>query len=157
MSHVTDVKLKVHDLDALREACDELGLELMEGQTHYAWWGTFQNDSAAYGEHLPKDMGHSAHAIRIKGDKPRNGSGGPWEIGVVAAKDGDGFGLYYDTFGHAGARLSEKVGPNANRLRQEYSVAVATRKAKAELAKKGWRVSRETLPNKAVRLKLRKR
>lgn len=157
MSHVTDVKLKVHDLDALSEACDQLGLELMQGQKTYAWWGSFQNDSNAYGEHRPAEMGKCEHAIRIKGDKPKNGSGGPWEIAVVAAKDGSGFGLYYDTFGHAGARLSERVGQNANKLRQEYSVAVATRKAKATLARKGWRVMREELPGQRVRLKLRKR
>lgn len=157
MSHVTDVKLKIHDLDALRDACEHLGLELRENQKTYAWWGTYVGDSHAYGEHRPADMGKCQHAIRIKGDSPRNGSQGPWEIGVVAAADGDGFGLYYDAYGSAGARLSQKVGPSANRLRQEYSTAVATRKATATLAKKGWRVTREDVPGQIVRLKLRKR
>lgn len=159
MSHVTDIKLKIHDLDALDEACEKLGLVLQRDKTTYAWWGTFVGDSRAYGEHQPKDMGHCAHAIKVAGTTPRNGSGGPWEIGVVPAKDGDGYQLYYDTYGGAGRALSDTVGLGANKLRQEYAIAVASRKAKATLAKRGWTLSRleaETVGG-TVRLRLRKR
>lgn len=157
MSHVTDIKLRIDDLDALEEACEAIGLELQRDKQEYAWWGTFVGDSRQYGEHLPEEMGKCAHAIRVKGTSPRNGSGGPWEVGVVRAKDGNGFKLFYDTYGGAGRALMDRVGRDANRLRQEYAVAVATRKARAKLARHGWRVTRENLPTGNVRLKLRKR
>lgn len=102
-------------------------------------------------------MGTCAHAIKIKGDAPQNGAGGPWEIGVVPAKDGDGFNLYFDTYGGAGQRLLGKVGQNADKLRQEYAVAVATAKAKKTLGPKGFRVTRENLANGHVKLLVRKR
>ncbi len=155
MSHVTDLRLRINDLDALEAACDVLGLELHRDQTTYAWWGRFVGDSRAYGEHQPVDMGTCEHAISIKGDLPKNGATGPWEIGVVKAKDGNGFGLYYDTFGGAGRRLTKAVGVNAYRLRQEYAVAVASAKATKVLAPKGFRLTRENVGGK-VRLQLRR-
>lgn len=101
-------------------------------------------------------MGHCEHALRVKGTTPRNGSGGPWEIAVVKDKSGDGsFNLYYDTYGGAGQALTAKVGPDANRLRQEYAIASATRQAAKTL--KGFKATRETLPTGAVRLNWRKR
>lgn len=157
MSHVTDIKLKVRDLDALEEACNALGLELRRDQKTYAWWGHFVGDSNAYGEHKPSEMGKCDHAIRIKGDTPRNGSSGPWEIAVINAKDGDGYNLYFDQYGSAGRRLAEKVGPQSNRLRQEYSAAVAMRAARKKLASKGFRATRENLPNGRIRVRLVKR
>ena len=45
MSHVTDLKLRIHDLDALEEAAEKCGLQLMRGQKTYAWFGEFMNDS----------------------------------------------------------------------------------------------------------------
>lgn len=154
---MTDVRLKIHDLDALATACEALGLELQQGKRQYAWWGSFVGDSSAYGDFDPRSFGKGDHAIKIAGTTPRNGSGGPWEIGVVAAKDGDGFQLVYDAYGSAGNALTAKVGPQANRLRQEYACAVATKKATATLARKGFRVERENLSTGAVRLRLRRR
>lgn len=153
MSHVTDIKLRIRDLDALAEACEVLGMELIRGKKTYAWWGTYVGDSRSYGSHQPSEMGRCSHAIKIKGDAPKNGSGGPWEIGVVETDGEEGFGLYYDTYGSAGRRLSEFVGPGANRLRQEYAAAVATKKAKATLARKGFVLKRETLDGGRIRLR----
>lgn len=157
MSHVTDVKMKVRDLDALEAACEALGLELQRDKKTYAWWGNFVGDSAAYGEHRPEDMGKCDHAIRVKGTEPKNGSSGPWEIAVVAAKDGDGFNLFYDQFGSAGQRLTERVGPDSNRLRVEYSAATTERRAIEKLSRHGWRAVREAQPNGGMRVTLRKR
>lgn len=158
MSHVTSINLVVKDLDSLEKACDELGLELQRGKRTYAWWGQFMNDSNAYGGHDPKTFGRGEHAIKVKGDRPQNGSMGPWEIGVVKALDNkEGFELLYDQFGGAGARLTEKVGPAANKLRQQYAAAVAEKNALAKLSRHGYRASRETLPTGALRLRLRKR
>lgn len=155
MSHVTDVKMRVKDIDALEEACTAIGLELRRDQKSYAWWGSFVGDSNRYGEHTPEEMGKCAHAIRVKGTKPQNGAYGPWEIGVIAAKDGNGFKLFYDTYGGAGNALSEKVGADANSLRQAYSEAVSTKKV-SKLRKLGFRVSREQLESGHVKLKLKR-
>ena len=149
--------MRIADLDALEEAAEKCGLVLERDKKTYAWWGTYVGDSRDYGEHRPAEMGKCEHALRVKGTSPRNGSGGPWEIAVVKAKDGQGFGLYYDRYGSAGAALTAAVGPQENALRREYAVAVATRKAKATLGRKGWTIAREDLPGNRVRLKLRKR
>lgn len=157
MSHVTDLRLKIHDLDALEEAAEKCGLELRRDQKTFAWWGTFVGDSRDYGEMRPDSMGKCEHALRVKGDNPRNGSAGPWEIGIAKSKDGDGYGLFYDTYGTAGSRLTAAVEQNANKLRREYAYAVAAKKAKATLGKKGWTLSREEMIGGTIRLKLRKR
>lgn len=157
MSHVTDVKLKVHDLDALEEACEELGLELQRDKTHFAWWGKFVGDSKPPAWADPADYGKCEHAIKIKGDTPRDGSSGPWEIGVVKDPDGDGYRLLYDYYGSAGRRLLDKVGQEANKLKQEYAFAVAKKKVNKTLARQGWKAERENLLNGTVRLKVRKR
>jgi len=157
MSHVTDVKLRIKDLDALKEAAEACGLEFREGQTSYAWWGTFVGDSHAYGNHDPKTFGTCEHALREPGTRPRNGSSGPWEIGVVKATDGEGYDLLYDTYGGAGRRLTELVGARSNKLRREYAASVATRRANATLGRRGYRVERENLAGNHIRLKLRKR
>lgn len=156
MSHVTDVRMRVKDLDALDEACDALGLELRRGQTRYAWWGTFVGDSSAYGQHDPATFGKCEHAIGRKGMRARTGPDGEYEIGVVPALDGDGYDLLYDAYG-PGRRLTEIVGEGVNTLRREYACAAVTRKAKQKLAPKGWQVARENLPNGRIRVKLRKR
>jgi hypothetical protein len=157
MSHVTDVKLKIRDLDALKAAAEECGLELREDQKTFAWWGNFVGDSNQYGEMTPDKMGKCDHALRIPGTNPRNGSAGPWEIGVFKSADGDGYGLAFDTYGGAGRQLLDKVGPNADKLRQAYAVNVAEAKALKDLSRHGWRATREKLPTGQVRIKLRKR
>lgn len=157
MSHVTDVKLKVHDLDALAEACEHLGLELVRGQKNFAWWGHFVGDSKPPAWADPKNYGQCEHAIKIKGDSPCNGSAGPWEIGVVRDPAGDGYRLLFDYYGRAGQRLVSKVGNReGDKLKQEYAVAVARRKVAKTLARDGWKAVREELPDGKIRLKVRK-
>ena len=157
MSHVTDVKLKIRDLESLKEAAEKCGLELREGQKTYAWWGTYLGDSHQFGSHDPTQFGKCEHALRVPGEHPCNGSTGPWEIGVVPALDGDGYELLYDTYGGAGRRLTERVGKNADKLRREYAAASASRKARAALSKKGFTITREDLANGGIRLRLKRR
>lgn len=157
MSHVTEVKLKIRDIDDLKVAAEACGLEFRENQTTYAWWGTFVGDSNRYGAHDPKKFGKgSLHAIGIPGKPGKNGSAGPWEIGVVNASDGDGYSLLYDNFGGAGAALEARAGKDCQRLGQEYAAAVAMRRARATLARKGFTVTREN-EGQRIRLRLRRR
>ena len=158
ISHITDVKLRVRDIDALAEAAQLCGLDLRE-QDRFAWWGVFMNDSKSYGELAPSEMGHCSYAMRVPDTDPKNGSIGPWEVGVVKAKDGDGYNLYYDTFGRAGKALTDRVGRMAGHLRQEYAAAVVRRKT-SKLMRDGFIASRfdEVLDgHRRVRIRLRRR
>lgn len=157
MSHVTDVRLRIKDVDALKEAAQACGLEFREGQRTYAWWGSYLGDSRQFGPHDPKQFGKCEHALREPGTSPRDGSAGPWEIGVVPAPKGEeGFDLLYDQFGAAGQRLTNLVGANANRLRREYSAAVATRRVEASLGRRGFTVTKESVGPNRLRLRVRK-
>jgi hypothetical protein len=157
MSHVTDVKLKVHDLDALEKACTKLGLELRRDKKTYAWWGNFVGDSTPPAGRDPKDYGKGEHAIGRAGTTPCDGASGEWEIGLVPALDGNGYELMADTYGGPGRALLERAGPQFNTLRREYAAEVATSKAVEKLSRHGWRVQREELPGNKIRLRLRKR
>lgn len=152
MSHVTDVKLKIHDIDALEEAVDKLGMILQRGQKTYQWYGRFMNDSSAYGGYDPKDFGKCEHAIRRKDHQA-----GDYEIGVVNARDGNGYELLVDTWGPGGKLVAAGGGRSLDGIRREYAASVATRKAVDKLSRHGWRVVREELPGNNIRLKLRKR
>ena len=157
MSHVTEIRLRLRDLDALEEAAEKCGLELVRGEKTFAWWGTFAGDSRPPAGRDPKDYGTCEHALRVKGETPRNGSRGPWSIGVAKAVDGDGYDVLFDAYGSAGQRLLDRIEPDGSKLRREYACAVAERNARKTLAKKGFRVEREDLPGNRIRLKLRKR
>ena len=136
MSHITNINLTITNMDALKAACEQLGLEVREGQTTFrSYYGTRA----------------CAHAIGRKGDKAG------YEIALMnPVEAGGGFGVTYDTWG-PGAELTRVVGQDANRLKQEYAVAVTEQRTSATLARKGFRMQRENLPNGSVRLRLRKR
>jgi hypothetical protein len=151
MSHMTEVKLRVVDLDALAEAAEKVGLELRRGQTTHAWYGRFVGDSRPPAGRDPKDYGKCAHALRLKDHKP-----GDYEVGLVPALDGKGYDLMLDEWG-PGAKLSRAAGQGLGRLKQEYAAAVATKKARATLGRHGFGVTREDLPSGRIRLRLRRR
>lgn len=154
MSHITDVKLKIKDLDALAEAAEALGLELVRGQKTHAWYGRFMNDSEegrrVVAERGLRNLGKCDHALRLKARYS-----GDYEIGVVAEADG-GYSLLYDSWG-PGQRLERAAGPQLTALRREYAASVATAKAKATLGRQGWTVRRENLSGNRIRLKVVKR
>jgi len=94
MSHISKIELEVKDLGMLKMACDRLGLEFMEGQTEFRWYGS---------------NGKCAHAIRVPG--------ADYEIGVQRV-DGR-FELqcdYYDP------NIGKVIGQNGGFLKQAYAV-----------------------------------
>lgn len=155
MSHITEVKLKIRDLDALALAAEACGFDFREGQKTHAWYGRFLGDSNE-GRQFARERGEQAmgkceHALRLKDHKK-----GDYEIGIAKSVDGDGYSLLYDTFG-PGRRLLAAAGSTMGKLKQEYAVAVATKNT-AALARRGFsRPVRENLPDGRVRLRLRKR
>lgn len=155
MSHVTTLKMKVHEeyLDCLEAALPQ-GMDLRRGQKTHAWWGRFVGDSQVPDGYRPEQYGHCEHAIGYTGETPRNGPAGPWEIGLYRAPDGDGYELLADTYGGAGRRITAPLAG----IRQRYAANVAERRALETLSRHGWRAAgRETLPNGALRVTLRKR
>jgi len=155
MSHITEIKLKVKDLDALETAADSLGFELRRGQKTHAWYGRFMNDSAEgrqfARERSVEEMGKCEHALRMK-----NHQSGDYEIGVVKSQDGDGYTLSFDSWG-PGKKLEALAGPGLKTLRREYACEVATRTAQKSLGRQGFRVERSDIGGGRIRLRLRKR
>jgi hypothetical protein len=141
MSHVSDIKLRIADLDALAEAAPNCGFVFMRDQRTYATWNGAKNPCL--------------HALRLQDHV----QGRDFEIGLVlASADGQGgFDMRTDTY-NQGRMLAAAGGPEFGRLRQEYAVAVASKASRESLARKGFTmVGRETLPSGVVRLRLRKR
>ena len=101
MSHFTTIQTQVRDLEALRDACAELGFEL-KSKTHCRGYATARRKCA--------------HAILLKG---------PYDIAVDPAPDGT-FGLTTDWWeGH----VEREVGPAFGRLIQLYGVHKTIREA----------------------------
>jgi hypothetical protein len=137
VSHVATVEMEVNDLSILKTVCDELGLQFMEGQTTYKWYGKWVNDyhgnDAAYRHGVdPKNYGKCEHAIRVPG--------ATYEIGVVRNQKGK-LCLVWDAWGGGGGHLIEKVcGKGCAKLLESYSKQLVTKQLKA----KGYYKSTET-------------
>jgi len=103
MSHFTTIETRVRDLDALREACEDLGLQLMTGVPCRGYAGATRK---------------AEHVIRLKG---------PYDIAVDPGPD-NGFALTCDWWdGH----VAKETGPDHGRLLQAYGVRKTLREAKA--------------------------
>lgn len=124
MSHISKIELVIHSLDDLKEACRKLGFEFVENQKSYKWYGRWVGDTPLPEGINVEDLGKCDHAIRVPGCS--------YEIGVV--KRNDHYILLWDYY-YAGG-LSEKIGPNAGKLKQAYTVARVTKEAR----RKGYRV-----------------
>lgn len=146
MSHVATIEVEIKDIQALKAACEELGLEFMEGQKSYHCWGTgktverLEQYQRSSGKALmPKgwelsEMGQCEHVIRQKN------AAGSYEIGLATRRDGKaGYQLLCDL---SGAHwVKQMLGENFEKLRQGYAVEVAVRAAK----RAGFRVVKKTI------------
>jgi hypothetical protein len=102
MSHFTTIQTQVRDVEALRAACAELGLDLCENAQARGY-----NSNRLPGEII----------IRLKG---------PYDVALNRQKDGS-FGMTADWWnGH----VEREVGANFGRLLQLYGVHKATREAR---------------------------
>lgn len=128
---MTELKTKIRNLNALKSACEAIGLEFVEGQTTFKWYGHHVGDYPIPKGFGVSDMGKCEHALRVKGNTRA------YEIGVARSPDGDGWTLLYD-FWAKGQGLMDVVGENCDRLVEEYTVATIEEQAIAE----GWVVSR---------------
>lgn len=102
MSHFTSIQTQIKDIDALRDACTELGFQLLPN-----------TDARGYG----MSRLHGAYVIRLKG---------PYDIAVNPQADGS-FGLTTDWWaGH----VEREVGSNFGKLLQLYGVHKTLREAR---------------------------
>jgi len=102
MSHFVSINTQIKDIDALRDACAELGLELLPNAEARGYGGLTQ---------------HGDHVIRLKG---------PFDIAVNRQPDGM-FHLSCDWWdGH----VEKEVGSQYGRLLQLYAVHKTSREAR---------------------------
>ena len=102
MSHFTTIKTQIKDIEALRAACQELGLPLLQ-----------KTDARGYGGNKIK----GDYTIQLKG---------PFDIAVQKDKD-NSFGFTSDLWaGH----VEKEVGTGYGRLLQLYAVHKATTEAR---------------------------
>jgi len=138
MSHISKIELEITDLETLRQACERLGLEFMENQATYKWYGTWVGDTPLPEGMTASDLGKCDHAIKVPGAQ--------YEIGIL--RKGSKYILLWD-FWHQGG-LEQKLGKNAGRLKQAYAVE----KVRKEARLKGHRICEQKI-DKGIRLLLR--
>ena len=102
MSHFTTIETQVRDLDALREACEDLGLQLLSGVTCRGYAGAARK---------------AAHVIRLKG---------PYDIAV----DPGPHNTYDLTCDWWDDHVEKETGIQHGRLLQAYGVRKTLREAK---------------------------
>lgn len=102
MSHFATIETQIKDIEALRAACQELGLELIpQAEARGYLTNRFQGE----------------FVIRLHG---------PYDIAVNKQKDGN-YGLTCDWWD---GRVAQEVGENYGRLLQLYAVHKAIREAR---------------------------
>lgn len=102
MSHFTTIETQIKDIEALRSACQEMGLTLLQ-------------NAEARGYYENKTKGD--YVVRLKG---------PYDIALNKQPDGS-FGLTADLWnGH----IEREVGPGYGKLLQLYGIHKATLEAR---------------------------
>lgn len=143
MSHVVTINMELTDLESLKAACKAMGLEFVDGQTTYKWFGQSVGDYPLPEGFAAEDLGKCEHAIRIPGNSRA------YEIGVTRRRDGKaGYTMLWD-FWAGGYGLKNAVGEEGIKLRREYAAAVSTRKLQSQ----GYRVHTNRLESGRIVLR----
>ena len=137
MSHVAKIELEINDLDALKAACQRLGMEFRCGQTSYAWYGEYVGDYPLPEGLTVRDLGKCDHAIHVPD--------AAYEVGIL--RRDKKYLLLWDFWGEGG--LERVLGHNAGRLKQAYAIE----RARREALRKGYRMTESRTKN-GVRLVL---
>ncbi|MCF7734306.1 MAG: DUF1257 domain-containing protein [Akkermansiaceae bacterium] len=124
MSHFTTIQTQIRDLDALADACAELGFKLQQNANCRGYAGITRK---------------APHVIQLKG---------PYDIAVDPSRENDGsYGLTTDWWdGH----VAKEVGTGYGRLLQSYGVNKTVREA----ALRGLRATRRIEADGSVLLTL---
>jgi hypothetical protein len=140
MSHVVAIKTELKDLEAVKLACEEMGLTFKENQKSIRWFGQWVNDysaaDAAYKLGIDtKDYGKCDHAISVPGSN--------YDVGLLHNAETGGYKIYFDFYGTNGKQIQKAIGVGGERLLQLYGVHKAT----IEAQKCGYLVTRSVVPN----------
>jgi len=124
MSHFTTIQTQIRDLDALQDACVDLGISLRPNTTCRGYAGVTRQ---------------APHVIKLKG---------PYDIAVDPSQDNDGsYGLTTDWWdGH----VAKEVGTGYGRLLQSYGVHKTMREART----RGLRTTRRVEADGSILLTL---
>lgn len=124
MSHFTSIQTQIRDLDALSDACKEMGFRFIENAQCRGYAGITRQ---------------APHVIRLRG---------PYDIAVEPARENDGtYGLTTDWWdGH----VAQEVGEGYGRLLQSYGVHKTTREARL----RGLRTTRKVEADGSILLTL---
>ena len=124
MSHFTTIQTQIRDLEALQDACVELGLKFLPNSTCRGYAGVVRQ---------------APHVVRLKG---------PYDIAVDPAPEKDGsYGLTTDWWdGH----VAREVGTGYGRLLQSYGVHKTIREARS----RGLRTTRRVEADGSILLTL---
>lgn len=145
MSHVVASKVFVSSLSDAREVGDELGFNLVENVSTYAWYGSWQNDfsgetAAVDNGYNPKDLGKCEHKLRRK-----DHTSGMYEIGLCKRPDGKpGWELVYDNWGGGGKAIEEKAGKGLGLFKAHLGAHAMVKQARRE----GYRITKTVVNNK---------
>lgn len=147
MSHVTSIEVVIKDLASLKAACADIGLEFLENQQTYRWYGHHVGDYPIPAGFKVEDLGKCLHAIGVKGNK------NAYEIGVVKNPNGEGYLLLWD-FWSGGYGLQDVVGKDCKNLTHAYKVNQTVK----SFQKRGFNMATKTVnkKTKTVQLVLRK-
>lgn len=114
MSHITTVQTLIKDLDALDDACKDLGATLHRGYDTFNWY---------------RDPRKCDHMISVPGIH--------YQVGLVRKPGTDGYEPLYDDFGngdnprHDGKKLISHLGKGLVNLLNHYGSQVAMRQIRA--------------------------
>ena len=116
MSHVVKMKVKVTNLEIMEKVCERMGGTFLRDQKTYRWYNSWQDDysaeDAAYRQGVDvKDYGKCLHALSFKGCK--------YDVGLIAAQDGNGYELIYDVWDKS---LAAKMGAEAKFFEAAYAI-----------------------------------
>ena len=137
MSHISKIELVIDSVKDLEAACRQLGFELVRDQKTFQWYGRWVGDTPLPEGVSIEDLGKCDHAIRVPGCQ--------YQVGVL--KRDQRYILLWDYYQAGG--LTDKIGKDAGKLKQAYTVARVRRQAH----QKGYRV-RECRLDQRVRLVL---
>ena len=126
MSHFTTILTQIRDVEALADACAELGVELLR-------------DTEARG--FANSTRHGELVVRLQG---------PYDIAANRANPNDGTEPYELTTDWWNGHVEREVGPNYGRLLQLYGV----HKTMREATKKHLRVTRRQETDGSIKLTL---
>jgi hypothetical protein len=145
MSHVTQIDVEIKDLKALADAARELGGELVEAST-YKWYGTWVGDYPMPKGINTSDLGRCQYKIVFPNTE--------YEVGFL--KQDDKFAALFDFWvpvkdhGKGRVPLIKRIGENGGLLSQQYTIAKATRDAKA----RGLRTTKKVHENGTIELRI---